>query len=55
MALQFKRLGDEEREALAPSRGQVWRGQLTIDEFVRRNRRLYAHAYGQTRMRTFGL
>jgi GNAT superfamily N-acetyltransferase len=51
----FRRLENHERPALAPARAEVWKGPLTSEEFVRRNAWLYAHPFGQNRMRTFGL
>ncbi len=48
-------LSPQDRAALAGARADVWKGALSTQEFVRRNERLYAHPFGQTRMKSFGL
>jgi GNAT superfamily N-acetyltransferase len=48
-------LGAVERELLAPRRAVEWGKMLSESEFTERNRRLYAHPFGKTRMRTYAL
>ncbi len=48
-------LGAVERERLAPRRAVEWGKMLTEREFVERNRRLYAHPFGKTRIRTYAI
>ena len=51
----MEKLGSQERSSLALDRAAVWRGNLLPEEFAARNAVLYAHPFGQERMRTFGL
>ena len=44
---------DLDREALAAERALEWRGRLTEGEFLARNRRLYLHPFGRTRVQTW--
>lgn len=44
---------DLDRETLAAERALEWRGRLTESEFLARNRRLYLHPFGRTRVQTW--
>ncbi len=44
---------EADRESLAGERALEWRGRLTDQQFLERNRRLYAHPFGRSRVQTW--
>ena len=52
MEAYLDRANAMDREKLAPLRGAYWKGELSVEQFQERNRRLYEHPFGQERMET---
>lgn len=48
-------LSSEERQGLAVARANEWRGNLSVEQFVARNRILYGGEFGEKRIRSYGL
>jgi GNAT superfamily N-acetyltransferase len=51
----IRRLSAAERIGLAPRQADAWRGTLTVEQFVNRNRRLERHPFGARRCHAWAL